>query len=514
MLAVMRAWPACLAVVLGCGAPSAPAAETPTSQTGAAPGPVPTSPAAEASPSEPAPSVAASPTLGAGGADSAPSAIAEGATLAWPEEPVASFTHVLLDIGGPMELLAAQDGKPLVVIGREHFLVVPTDGRSPVRVYANERGLSPGCMGDHRAAIAGGAFLTCARDDTLVARDLETLEVRWERSFPGPRETLGEGDTFLVRTSAGWTGLDAASGATRWERPTTSMTSAIATAGLAIVIEQDRLDARDVRTGEPRFEAAYAGEVVRPLPGGGIVLAPTGTAPALRLIAPDGTERTLPLDAPSAESIAALFDDEALTAVVQLAARRMEVRRYDLASEARTARSETFDSAGFPRVYALGRDLLLVSPLGGRLLDAEDLTQRWLGEDVGECRTLVPWRPTTQAAPALACLDDEGTLSVFVASATQVTRHRVRVSGSTRCGGGPSPSIVWIEGRTVESRSDGRYRVDVMADDDIDISATALDTPMDTACTGGRRSVPVPAGASAMHVDVAMTWLSFDISGL
>ncbi|MFO0686160.1 MAG: PQQ-binding-like beta-propeller repeat protein [Sandaracinus sp.] len=498
----MRASLAGLALVLGCGGggPALPAPAPPAS-----------GPTVEATTHTPVTETAPASSPAAA---TPPAVLAESAALAWPDEPVASFTRVDVDLGHGLTALVAQDGKPLVVIGPDRFVVIPSDGTTPLRAYANERGLSTRCGSWRGVAVAGGAFLTCASDETLVARDLETLAVRWERPSPGDtNDTAGEDDTFVVTTSAGWLGLDARSGATIWEIAAPFEPAPLVVHGTAFALTRAGLVGRDARTGEHRFDVAAEDGLLVPIPGRGVVLESTASAAALRLVEPDGAAREVPLDAPFfSESPSALLEGETLTTLVTVGRGQLEVRRYDLASRTRTARSEPFHAGGFEHLYALGRQVLVVNGHGARLLDAATLAQRWLGEAAGACTSTAVWRPTATAAPVLACLT-LGELSLFVPSAAPVERHRVRVSGTTRCQGGPDPSSVRIEGVHVETDPRGHYEVDVDADDDIDIVASAVDTPSETSCTGSR-SVPVPPGARRMQVDVDETWETFDASGL
>jgi outer membrane protein assembly factor BamB/tetratricopeptide (TPR) repeat protein len=156
------------------------------------------------------------------------------------------------------------------------------------------------------AAIAGGRFCVAADDGTIVALDLASGQVAWERAIdPGRlRHTLASDGARLFVGSADMQALptagtpllalDPADGATVWEHPTAahSLSGAAADRGMVFFSSSDgMLHAVDAASGAGRWAArhgAWAAET--PAAGDGIVCAGGRESTLIGYSAGDGAQ--------------------------------------------------------------------------------------------------------------------------------------------------------------------------------------------------------------------------------
>lgn len=146
--------------------------------------------------------------------------LAHGEVIEWPDGPVASLEVLAPALAATDGWgLVVHDGEPLVALVGDRFVQIPIDARTPVRAYANARGHPSTACYESYVAVANGAFLTCDRDRSLVAREVATLAVRRDRpAIEGASAVYGDGDTFVVAARETLVGLDAGSGTERWRR--------------------------------------------------------------------------------------------------------------------------------------------------------------------------------------------------------------------------------------------------------------------------------------------------------
>jgi len=493
-----------LLLALGCGADPAPPLTSPATPTSAPP--------ADEVVIAPGPELAA-PATDADRPALSPSVLEEGPTIEWPTTAAVSLEEVDVRLAVDAWGQVTVDGLPLVVLGAERHIVVPTDGQSPTRAYADDRGRPDGCL-PSCVAVAGGAFLVRDREGVLVARDVVTLATKWERpALEGTRGLYGDGDTFVVIASDGVFGLDAASGATRWQWEVEGSYTPRIGQGLFVRRSEGVVFALDLATGEVRFRLDADGTDVGPITPSGFALvrfryATHGselTASQVRLVGLDGTQRLVQLDADVESADHVLVAEDTLTVMVSTTDGLAEVRRYDARTGRRRQRSRPFGRAMPVSLLALGPDVAVVDrTLGIRLLDGVTLAERWLGGERGECFEPMVWRPSATSAPVLACRGYGG-FALYRASSTRDARRSVTVSGAVRCGERGATAHVMVEGVVARTDGRGRYRVAVRADDVVDVTVVAETDVLDADCSGSR-SVPLAPGAREASVDFDLEW--------
>ncbi|MBN8614317.1 MAG: PQQ-binding-like beta-propeller repeat protein [Deltaproteobacteria bacterium] len=503
-----RSWlelPVCgVAVLLGCGAHAAPPLTTvpPTS----------TAPAIEVV-SAPTPEPVA-PTTAAERALAAPRPLEDGAVIEWPAIAAVSLEEVELPFAVEVWGHVAVDGLPLVVLGGDRLIALPTDGHTPTRAFADERGHSNRCV-ESCVAVAGGAFVVLDRDGVLVARDIATLATRWERPAPeGIRSGVyGDGDTFVVQAEDGVFGLDAATGAQRWHWEIEGGYAPRIGQGLFVQRVGSVVFAIALSTGEVRFRVEAVGVDLGPVTPDGFALlraryADAGsdlTARQVRLVGLDGTQHVVELDADIESRDAVLVAAQTLTVLVSAGDDRAEVRRYDARTGRRLQRSRSFGRALPGSLLAVGPDVAIIDrTLGIRLLDGPTLAERWLGGERRMCVAPIVWRPTATSTPVLTCRGYGG-FGVYRASAAVEARRPVTVSGVVRCGERGTTAHVMVEGVVAQTDRRGRYRVRVSADEEVNVTVAAETDMLDADCSGSR-SVLLPPDAREVRVDFDLAW--------
>jgi outer membrane protein assembly factor BamB len=198
------------------------------------------------------------------------------------EGPLASDgTFVFVASEGTVHALRLEDGLPAwrsatgaltaPMVAREGWLLAATQGKLTAlraadgsRVWTVEAGLQR-----EAAAISGNVLFVPYADGRLIARDLTSGAVKWQRTFGGvPNEPFVYGeDIFLGVTNKHFYSLDAVSGEDRWRSRigATVRGRAAADAERVYFAALDNMvHARDRRTGSVRW---HKGVPYRPWSG-------------------------------------------------------------------------------------------------------------------------------------------------------------------------------------------------------------------------------------------------------
>ncbi|MGE0786110.1 MAG: hypothetical protein AB7S26_10505 [Sandaracinaceae bacterium] len=438
-----------------------------------------------------------------------PAVLAEAEVIEWPAGRIVALDTLVPSLfTEELCTYITQPGAPLIAIYEDRIVVVPADGASPTRAYSNELG-----CGDARAlTLASGALVTM-NDHDLVARELDTLAIRWRRHID-PGEPVGSGDTVVVTTFGAWLGLDAASGETRWEHRRGARAEGVLLGDVLVATVRNAVIGIAVSDGAERFRLA----VERPA----LLRAGERTAAAFviqndereidwrtpTLVSADGTSRRLDLDAELASFRSLLVDERGVYAMVEVAPDRVELRRYDQAGEV-VARSRPFDVwLETPSLVAMGSELAIFgAPSGLRILDASTLADRWVEFEPTSAWLGPPtvWQPSPERAPVLVEIGLRWQLLLHLAGSAGAPRP-VRVSGTLRCDGQPVPDTELVV-EDVVTRTDerGRYRARATVGAAVHVDAVLRGEAGPGGDCRGTRSADIDRRARTAEVDLDMS---------
>lgn len=363
--------------------------------------------------------------------------------------------------------VVVEDGRPLLVVDEERFVVVTGDGAP--RIEANPVGFRLASYGsDHPLPRAGGAFLMWARDG-IAAVDRQTRRVRWtapEGDGPASVKLRSAGDAFVLAGISAMRALDPVDGRELWTHEDIA-NGGFARAGRGVVLiedwDADAVVALDARTGAERFRVPVPSPRVGPISQHGFGVVNEEARHTLVVVGLDGAvRRRFTLDAPVDDHLAIAVGERDVTVLVRPDERAADVRRYDLETGRMSARSDRFGSTGVGDGELVIADGGVLVRDGGtlRVLNAE-LRETWLGQPIGGCARVSGWTAPNRA-PAFVC---GGPVSFYRASAARA-RRSITMRGVVRCDGRPLPDApVQVGGALTRTGADGRYRVEATFDE-------------------------------------------------